>query len=118
MTDPAGTPEPLTPDTPITDALGRRVLDLPIDAVSGWTIRHYLVGLLAAFWNGDATFKHGMTGSSDWQDDLHRPLAEHNLIPRYAAGLGVGERWADRYHPEDQARADAIIACAIRQLNT
>ncbi len=107
----------------ITDETARAVLACPLgdhdlfdrDA----TIRDYLIELLLHFWSGGANTKYGMTGGSDWRYDLYGPMNKAGLIPGWIHGYGVGYREAsigEPSHPEDQTRADALIAAAIRLL--
>jgi hypothetical protein len=97
------------------------VLALTLPVPEWGTVRDYLVELLAALWGSPTTYreasvKYGMTGESDWRYDLYRPLSAAGLIPAWKDGYGIGYRLDGTRHPEDQARADAIILAAIRNL--
>lgn len=97
--------------TEIGPELGRRILALPMGDrwEPGSNVRDYLGALLAAFWDGSADAKTGMTGNSDWQYDLYEALLRAGLIPGWVDGYGIAT-------PEDQLRADQLILAAINAL--
>ena len=100
-----------TPDgaSPAQKLLG---LGLP-DHPSGCdTVRDYLRTMLAQFFLGEAGFKYGMSGSSDWQYDLYVPMIKAGLLPGYGT-------WEDDGYGLDTAQAqvlDDLILSAIREM--
>lgn len=102
-------------------ATGARILDLPLGdgrwGTGNETVRDYLLALLRAFWQDEATTKSGMTGGSDWRYDLYGPLAAAGLVPPWRDGYGIGYRADGTRHPGDHYRADRLIDAAIVALN-
>lgn len=92
-----------------------QLLALPTEG-RGATIRSYLADLLCALWKGDADPKYGMTGESDWQYDLYRPMQAAGLIPEWQDGWGVGYRIDGSRVKDDQRRADVLICAAIQHM--
>ncbi len=106
---------------------GLQVLALPLDAGCRWnkttatsTVQDYLLALLTHLLvdrTSTDVSEYGMTGESDWRYDLYQPLATAGLIPAWEDGWGLGHRaWCGTHHPEDQTRADTLIADAIAAL--
>lgn len=61
----------------------RELLDLPLPGRPEGcdTMREYLVRLLGEFLAGEASFKYGMSGESDWEYDLYAPMIDAGLLP-------------------------------------
>jgi hypothetical protein len=94
----------------------QQVLALPVEYGEGATVRDYLAELFAAFWEGRASDKYGMTGESDWRYQLYEPLRDAGLIPGWVDGYGVGYRTETDRHIEDEKLADSLIAAAIAEM--
>ena len=94
---------------------GRRLLDLslvPSNEHGCDTVRDYLLALLAAFINGQATAKYGMTGDSSWPYHLYIPMVKAGLLPGRTEWVDDGYGLSN----EEEAILDGLIADAIKEL--
>lgn len=102
----------------------QRVLAAPVAGYvdeMGWTVRDYLIGMLAAAWADEFDPKYGTVGNSDWRYDLYGALNRAGIIPGWVSGYGIGYRvrpepGAKASNPEDRKAANDLIAAAIRSL--
>jgi hypothetical protein len=91
-------------------------LSLPDRPEGCLTVREYLVKLLGAFWNGEASFKYGMSGNSDWKYELYKPMINAGMLPgRDAYGV---DGYVDGYglSAVEAHVLESLILAAIRDL--